>query len=246
MFAVVKCRDLQNIELEVSKPSEYQKDRYFCTIRGCGGQYVLVRTGPAQVLYAKGSSLRVRDRSHDLKWLKRFHDHIVGTLNTSVVFSKLMSNRRYVDVIKDDDVLYMQTINTEDVRCFGFSGSTFSWRSLETNDTVELMLYLRGVWWSSTMFGVSYTLIQLQRHDPIGMDTNLFLSLQLSPVSPPPPPPPPPPHPHPLSSVHFSDKSCIDINKNEQARYIPSGVVRPSLKEIIEKKEKLRITKYLS
>ena len=245
---VVRCRDLQDVELELSKPSEYQKERQFCTIRASGGKYVLVRTGLSQVLYSKGEHLRVRDRCHDLRWMKRFHERIVAALESSAVFSDSMRNKRYVDVIKEDDVLYMQTICAEDVRCFTSTGASFPWRSLRTNDTVELMLYLRGVWWSPSMFGVSYTLSQVLRHDPIAIDHNLFaeriprpltssyaVAASASAAAAPPPPPPPP-----GTINHYQEASYKAIG------CIPSGAVRPSLKDIIRSKENLRITKYLS
>ena len=169
-------------------------------------------------------------------------------------YATLFENREHRSVLCDNDsVLNIRDVSEHDTTIFDLSGNIIDIPRLKFQDKVRLVLYFKSVWVNERYYGLTVKIAQIERTEPMGSKVALFpRSVYTTPLFPPlpplPPPPPPPPPPVPKSSRvkhhHIKSITSASASTHDTCKRT-TGVIRPSVAEIMESMNKLRKTNIL-
>lgn len=181
--------------------------------------------------------------------LKGIVEKIVERIRTNDLYRDLFENKEFHSCIDSlGNMITMRDICQRDTIMFDIQGSALPLDRLCYQDNVRLILYFKSVWINEKYYGLNIKVSQIERLEPLGLKKSLFDSqskcVRSVPVPPPAPPPPPPPPPKAVSRSHHVKAWKVD-KKKENRDGAPAAVIRPSLVDILNSRNKLRKTNIL-
>lgn len=217
--------NVQESMINIKKPISYPKDEMTVFDIYYNNDIFLILLNFVQVCQ-KGKHIKFIESTNNINHLQNILNNIITRAKESKKYSHLFSKKEWYNMIEDNVMLHFKNICEYDTRIFDIENTPIDFDKIKKNDNVSLIVYVKNIWINDKYYGINMKLSQVQRREPLGLSKSLFPVSALQTPSIPPPPPPPPNARRPL-------KPKIEI-------------VRPSLKDILNSREKLRKTNLLS
>lgn len=225
-YNLVEIKDINYDRINIKKPIKYPHDDTYIFDVYYENKFFLIPIKQVQICM-KNKNIKLIDTSSCLEDLKTLVEKITYRVSSNSKYKDLFKNKEQYSMIDSNiSVITFKNVCSEDTTVFDMEGQIIEINRLRKNDNVVLIVYVKNMWINDKYFGVNIKLSQIQRMEPYGLKKPLFVRKTVSiPV------PTPPPAPKVIPKLQNRE-----INK----------IVRPSLIDILESREKLRKTNLLS
>tara|TARA_B100000497_G_C7618690_1_gene371661 strand:+ start:97 stop:795 length:699 start_codon:yes stop_codon:yes gene_type:complete len=229
-IVVTNLSDVNQSQINIKKPIEYPKNEFIVFDIYYNNNYFLILLNNVKICH-KGNNIKFIETNSCISDIKNIIINTINRVKENTKYQEYFKKKEFHSMIEDNKVINFKNNCEYDTCVYDIEQNEIEIDRLKTNDNVSVIIYVKNIWINEKYYGVNIKLSQIQRKEPVGLKTNFFMR-NITKISIPPPPPPP---------MKREQQRTQEIKKKEKEL-----VVRPSLADILNSRNKLRKTNLLS
>lgn len=240
---VIHINDVSTDDVNIKKPVSYPSNRLSVFDLYYRNKFFLVLVDRMHICNIGEKSMRFvfANCGVEQNRVRLVERKLIERIRLVEAYAPLFENREHRSILCDNEsMLNIRDISELDTPVFDLSGNIIDIPRLKFQDKVRLILYVKSIWVNERYYGLTVKIAQIERTEPMGSRVALFPQSVYTRPSPPPPPPPPLSLKNINVKHHIKKKKTIDDTDKRT-----TGVIRPSVAEIMESMNKLRKTNIL-